>query len=77
MVLGQGLALAGIGVGVGMALMGSFAGVLRSQLHGVGPFSVVHAGVAIAAVVLVTLLATTLPALRATRVDPMEALRFE
>lgn len=77
MVLGQGLALAGIGVGVGMALMGSFAGVLRSQLHGVGPFSVVHAGVAIAVVVLVTLLATTLPALWATRVDPMEALRFE
>ena len=77
MILGQGLALAGVGIGVGMVLMGSFAAVLQSQLYGVGPFNVVYASVAIAAVILVTLLATALPALRATRVDPMEALRFE
>lgn len=77
MVLGQGLTLAAVGIGVGMVLMGSFSAVLRSQLHGVGPFNVVYGIVAVAAVVLVTLLATTLPALRATRIDPMVALRFE
>jgi predicted permease len=77
MVLGQGLTVAAVGVGVGVVLMMAFAAVLRSHLYGVGPFNVAYVSLAVAAVILVTLLATTLPARRATRVDPMQALRLE
>jgi ABC-type antimicrobial peptide transport system permease subunit len=77
MVLRHGSILVGVGIGLGIVLVVSFAAVFRSQLYGVGPLSPVYTGIAVVLVAMVTLAATMLPARRASRVDPMEALRFE
>ncbi|CAN5132512.1 hypothetical protein BH20GEM2_BH20GEM2_07150 [soil metagenome] len=77
MVVRQGAALAGLGIGSG--LLGAFAGtrLLSSMLYGVTTTdAATFAGVSLLLIV-VALLATCLPALRATRVDPMVALRAE
>jgi len=76
MVLREGLTLDLFGIGVGFALLFVFSAVLRSQLYGVGPLNLVYIGVAALLLAGVTLLAATLPAVRASRVDPMQALRF-
>ncbi|MBA3258922.1 MAG: ABC transporter permease [Gemmatimonadales bacterium] len=77
LVLVQGLKLALIGAAVGT--VGVLAGgrVLEAQLYGVtstDPVSLLGAGVMLT---LVALLATFLPARRATKVEPMRALRAE
>jgi putative ABC transport system permease protein len=76
----QGLLLVGIGVLIGVA--GSFLvlPVMKSALFGLwnaNPFDpLVFAG-AIAILVLVAVVASYIPARRATRVDPMIAMRSE
>jgi predicted lysophospholipase L1 biosynthesis ABC-type transport system permease subunit len=77
MVLREGLILSAVGTGVGAVLLLVFSGILRSQLYGVGPLNLVYAGIAVVLLVTVTMAATALPALRASRVDPMQSLRFE
>jgi putative ABC transport system permease protein len=77
MVLREGLILDVIGIGLGFLLLFLFAAMLRSQLYGVGPLNLAYAGIAVLILAVVTLLATVLPALRASRIDPMRALRFE
>jgi len=77
MVLREGLLLDVAGIGVGALALISFAMILRSQLYGVGPVNLLYGGGAALLLVAVTLVATMLPALRASRVDPMQALRFE
>ena len=77
MVLAQGLRMALTGVVLG--LMGSFAFTrfMRSLLFEVSPTDpATFAGVSLALVV-VALAASYIPARRATRVDPMAALRHE
>ena len=77
LVMVQGLALTAIGVGLG--LVGSAAAVrlLRSLLFGIGAYDPATFGAAAAVLVGAALLACYLPARRATRVDPMIALRAE
>jgi putative ABC transport system permease protein len=77
LVVGQGMALVGLGVGIG--LLGAFAltRLLGSQLYSVAP---TDPGTFTAVAVLlsgIALAATLPPALRATRVDPVVALREE
>jgi putative ABC transport system permease protein len=77
LVLGQGLLTAAVGVAVGIG--GSFvlARTMQSLLFGVGTSDpVTFAGVALL-LILVALLANYIPARRATKVDPMVALRYE
>lgn len=77
LVVGEGLRLAGVGVAAGLAAAFFVTRVLQSQLYGVtasdpftyGPIATVLGAVA--------LLAVWLPARRAAKVDPMEALRCE
>jgi predicted permease len=77
MVLREGLLLDLVGIGVGFGLLAMFTVILRSQLYGVGALNMVYIVVAILLLTGVTMVATVLPALRASRVDPMRALRFE
>ena len=77
LVLGQGMKLAGIGVlfGVGSAL--GLTRVLTGVLYDVKPTDpATFAGVSLS-LLLVALLACFIPARRAAKVDPMEALRYE
>jgi predicted permease len=77
MVLGQGMRLAGAGTLVG--LVGAFAAtrLLRSLLLGVDPVDAVTFTLVPVLLLVVALLACVLPARRAAKVDPMEALRCE
>jgi putative ABC transport system permease protein len=77
MVLGQGVALAVIGLVVGLAASVG-AGKLLMAVFPSGNERDGIALVLVAAVVLaVTALATYIPARRASRVNPMQALRYE
>jgi putative ABC transport system permease protein len=77
MVLKQGLGM--IVVGIAMGIVGSFiAGrALVSLLFGVGARDLPTFIVTAALLAIVALLATYIPARRATKVDPMVALRYE
>jgi putative ABC transport system permease protein len=77
LVLRRAMLLAAIGVGLGV--LGAFAVTryLTSLLFGVQPFDALTFGVVALALVVVALLAAVLPARRATKVDPLVALRYE
>ena len=77
MVLKQGLTLGGIGIAIGLLAAAGATRFLGYFLLGVNPLDPwTFAGVS--AVLLITLLiASWVPAARATRVDPMVALRYE
>jgi predicted permease len=76
-VLRRALVWTSIGLTLGAAGALTFARVLKSMLYGVSPASPTMM-VAVAAVMLVcALLASYMPARRATRVDPMIAVRYE
>ena len=75
MVLGQRRAPVAIGIAVGIAAR-SRCRVVSSLLFGVTT-SDASTIIAVAALAVVALLACYIPALRATHVDPLHALRYE
>ncbi|MGE5243580.1 MAG: ABC transporter permease [Betaproteobacteria bacterium] len=77
MVLGGALKMTLVGVTAGAAAALAATQALRSLLFGVSAFDPVTFGGVSLVLVLVALLASYIPAHRATQVDPMIALRFE
>ena len=77
LILGQGMLLAGVGVvlGLGGALL--LTRWMSTLLFGVGSRDPLTFAVIAAALVIVALAACLIPARRATKVDPMVALRYE
>ncbi len=76
-VFGEGLLLVGIGVGVGAAGALMFTRLMSGLLYGVSPTDPLSFAATAAVMVVVGLAACAAPAVRASRLDPMQALRRE
>ena len=77
MFLRYGLSLTVVGIAIGVAVAGLVTRVMSAFLFGVGPTDPMTHVVVAAVVTSSTLLATYLPARRASRVEPIVALRCE
>ena len=77
MVLGQGLTLIGLGLVAGFVASLALTRFLSSLLYDVRPWDPVTSSAVAVVLAAVALAASYLPARRATRVDPMVALRYE
>ncbi len=77
MVLGRGLRMVGVGVALGLAGSLVVARAMRAEVWGVSVFDPLTFATVAAAVFAIGLLASYVPARRATQVDPNIALRHE
>jgi putative ABC transport system permease protein len=77
LVVGDGLRLTALGVLVGVVAAAAVSASLESLLFGVAPLDVATFGGMTATLVTASAVACLLPALRASRVDPILALRSE
>jgi putative ABC transport system permease protein len=76
-ILGKGMAVIGVGLVIGLASAFALMRLLRSLLFGVGENDPLTFAVITGVLLLVALLACYIPARRATKVDPLVALRYE
>jgi len=77
MVLGEVFVLASTGLGVGLALSVAGSRYVKSLLYGVAPNDPAAIGMAVSALLACGLIAAFAPARRASRIDPMRAVRRE
>ena len=77
LVLKEAAVLLGIGLAVGVGLALWAARAATSMLYDLKPYDPVTLGAAVALLAMVALVASYAPAYRASRLDPMEALREE
>jgi putative ABC transport system permease protein len=77
LIVGQGLTLVMIGTGIGLMLALALTRVLTTQLFGISATDPLTFGGIVVLMMVVGLLACYIPARRATKVDPLVALRYE
>jgi len=77
MVAKRALRLAGVGVAIGLAGCLAVRSALQAVLFGIGPSDPATLAVAAAVLLAVAMVAASVPALRAMRVDPISVLREE
>jgi putative ABC transport system permease protein len=77
LVVRQGMTLAGVAVGLGVLTALALGRVMENLLFGVGACDPLTRAMVAAGLLLTAFAASALPALRATRVDPVRALRLE
>jgi ABC-type antimicrobial peptide transport system permease subunit len=77
MVVLEGVRMTAVGLVLGLAGALALSRLLASLLYGVGPRDPVTYAAVAALLAAVTLLACWLPARRASRVDPLAAIRAE
>ena len=77
MVLRHALQLAGAGLAAGVVGALALTGLLRAMLYDVRPTDPLTFGLVAAGVLAVAATATAVPAIRATRIDPLTALKTE
>jgi putative ABC transport system permease protein len=76
-VLGQGLRLAALGMAVGLALALAVTRLMSSLLFGIGAGDIATFAGSALLLTVIAVAASLVPALRASRVDPLVALRDE
>jgi putative ABC transport system permease protein len=77
LILRRGGLLVAVGLVAGLGGAAALTGLLRALLFGVPPLDLVTFVVSGLAIVVVGLVAASVPALRAARIDPVGALRSE
>ena len=77
LVVGQGMSLIAIGIAIGLFGAVAAGRALMSLLYNVGAIDAGAVVLAVLSLVVVALIACCVPARRATRVDPIVALRTE
>jgi predicted permease len=77
LVVADGARMAGIGAGIGIVLAALLSRLLRGMLYGVSAFDPISYAALTCVLSLVVIAASWLPARRAARVDPNEALRAD
>lgn len=77
MILAQGLALVAWGTAIGLVACYWLSRLVSSQLYGVSAYDPATLTSVVVVLVVVALLAAYIPARRATKVDPLVALRYE
>ena len=76
-VLGHGLRLTGFGMAIGLALALAVTRLMSTLLFGISPTDVATFASAATLLAVIAVAASLIPALRASRVDPLAALRDE
>jgi ABC-type antimicrobial peptide transport system permease subunit len=77
LILGEGLRLTMIGVAIGLATAGFATRAMESMLFGISRLDPLTYGGVVVVLVVASLLACMIPAWRAARVDPVQALRSD
>src|SRR5580700_2564384 len=77
LVLGKGLVLVGIGMVAGLAMGFALEQLMNSMLFNSGGVDILAYAVVVPTMFLVTVLAAYVPARRATKIAPTQALRYE
>jgi putative ABC transport system permease protein len=77
MIVGQGLVLTAVGIGVGIIASLALTGLIEKLLFGVSASDVPTLASVSLVLAAVAVVATLLPARRATTVDPLVALRHD
>jgi ABC-type antimicrobial peptide transport system permease subunit len=73
----SGAGASALGILLGLVLCAGTLRMMRNVLYGVGIYDVPTLVAVVLTLVLVTLLATIVPTLRITRIDPAQTLREE